>query len=257
MPTPIQGAGSLSWNDVVTNLKTKGALNKQYDKDVDGVLDWCVLRFPGVRQEVLQYFNNTKILIATSSMLELLNSAEKAGNNTSGISATSKELTIAGGTSTASGYTWIYISFPYSVTKVYACAYVNNVNCANANLEIFAGSDPSITPGSTGDTRYDTHLEPQASASDFKLYKHVNGTASIIASESVDLSNNVYYFVEIFVDNDNNILKVWRDNVLKFNLTPDTTNLPSFTAVRLFVNDSSTTTAQQGKFKGPVVVIYE
>jgi len=221
------------------------------------VLDWSKLQFPGVRQEILQYFDNPKILIATSSMLELLNSAEKAGANTSGISATSKELTIPGGTSTASGNTWVYISFPYNVTKVYYCVRLCSVNAVWVTTEAFAGSDPTVSPGSTGDTEYHISLHIPATAQDFIITKVINGTATILGYESTDLSYNTYYNIEVLISNPDSIIKVWRDGALKFNLTPDTTNLPSFTAFRIRVVDLSTTTAQQGKVTGPIVIIYE
>ncbi len=275
MPLPPQGLGQF-WAFIKSKLQSEGALNvkydsnldgkidaevtgycSKYDSDLDGVIDWKALRFFGVRQEILKNFDDPKLLIATSSMLQLLNSADKAGSNTAGISATSKELTIVGGTSTTTGTTWIYLSLPENATKVYATANLNNVNCNNVDLELFAGSDPTVAPGSTGDTRYDVQIVVPNATNDFVLAKHVNGVYTVIASEAIDLSNDVYYKVEMFLDNENSILQVFRDNVLKFNVTPDITNLPSITAVRFFVHDVSTTIAQSGKFKGPVVIIYE
>ena len=39
MAYPPQGDGGITWQDVVNNLKTQGALNKEYDPDLNGVID--------------------------------------------------------------------------------------------------------------------------------------------------------------------------------------------------------------------------
>ena len=254
MPLPIQGLGDV-WGFIKSKLQEEGSLNKAYDSDLDGVIDWKVLQFFGVRQEILAKFTDPKLLIATSSMLALLNSADKAGSNTGGISATSQELTITGGTSTASGSTWIYFELPDPASKVYTIAKLNSVNCQDIDIDYFYG-DPTTSPGSTSDYRYSAYIVVPASASDFKVCKVVGGTTTVLASESVDLSNNTYYTVEFYCDVNNEIL-AYRDGVLKFNVSPDPTNIPEIDAVRLRVFDISTTTAQSGKFKGIVVIIYE
>ncbi len=218
------------------------------------VLDWTKLQFPGARQEVLAEFNDPKIVIATTSMLQLLNSGDKVEAASGNITATSKELTIIGGTATASGRSWVFFDLPNPTSKIYIRSKMNSVN-AQATYIAFAQSAGNIAWGTLSFYGYAVGLAIPSAAADFKLWKCIGGTTSILASEAVDLSNNVYYDVEIYCDL--NTIKVWRDGVLKFDVVGDTTNVTEINSIQFACYDASTTATQTSKYKGVVVIIYE
>jgi len=211
--------------------------------------------FFNVRREVLAEFTNPKLLIATSSMNSLYNSADKV--ITGSISANSKELTIVGGTATSTGNTWIYWNLPEDAKKAYMRASINSVNARTANLELCYGD--------AGDLFYPLQFYCVVtciplSAEDFSLRKYADTTVTILAVESVDLSYDTYYDVEFYYKGDgmgNNKLKVWRDGVLKFDIDDVAATIPYVSSVRIRVYDDSDVEEQSGKVKDNVVVIYE
>jgi len=218
------------------------------------VLDWTKLQFFGVRQEILAEFSDPKLVIATTSMLQLLNSSEKVEAASGNITATSKELTIVGGTATASGRSWVFFDLPDPASKIYIRSKMNSVN-AQATYIAFAQSAGNIAWGNTSFYGYAAGLVIPLATADFKLWKCIGGTTSILASEAVDLSNNVYYDVEIYCDL--NTIKVWRDGVLKFDAIGDTTNVTEINSIQFACYDALTTATQTSKYKGVVVIIYE
>jgi len=285
---PIQGF----WGLVKSMMKLEGALNKVYDSNLDGVidnsdkvdgydagtgannvlvldsnalvplanipvLDYSKLQFPGVRQSILAKFTNPKILIATSSALLLLNSVDKVEAASGNITATSQELTIVGGTATASGKSWIYWNLPQGATKLYLNTNLNVVNADGMAITLCNGDGSTwVNPPDF----FGIYITPPNSAADFQLGKNVSGTFTLIAQENVDLSYDTYYNVEAYFEGDgsgNWNINVWRDDVLKFNATQSVASIANIQAVRICTVDSSTTAAQSGKVKGMVVIIYE
>lgn len=281
MAKPIQGSGGISWEQIKQKLATEGAQNVLYDSDLDNlidqlashthdaadivtgvlalaripVLDWTKLQFFGIRQEILAKFTNPKLLIATSSMLALLNSAEKVEAAAGNISATSKELTIVGGTATAAGKSWIYLNLPEPATKVYVSIMAADDGNDYTTLICLMQSDGSLPFDDVNAYGYMTGFNLSQVANDFKLWKTVGGTATLLAAEAVDLTANQYYHIEFYTDI--NTVQVWRDGVLKFNVAGDTTNITQINSVQLMCNDGSTTAAKTSKFKGMVVIVYE
>ncbi|MBW2674580.1 MAG: hypothetical protein JRD89_14415, partial [Deltaproteobacteria bacterium] len=85
-------------------------------------------RIPHVRSEVLAQFTDPKLLICTSSMNEVYNSADKVEYQAGNITANSQELTIVGGSSTEAGNSFIYWNLPYAVKKLYIRSSLNSVN---------------------------------------------------------------------------------------------------------------------------------
>jgi len=255
----------ITWEEIKSKLETEGAKNKAYDSDVDGVfdlaaipvLDWTKLQFFGVRQEILSKFSDPKILIATSSMNLLLASADKVEAASGNISATSQELTIIGGSSSAAGNSWVYWNLPEAATKVYAVAQLKSVNAPIIEID-FADGDGSTRKNPPD--FYRITIEIPKATQDSKLDKNVAGTWTTLAYEAVDLSYDTYYNVEFYFEGDgagNNNLKAWRDGVLKIDISDSEPDIPSILSVRINVYDASTSAAQSGKVKGPVVIIYE
>ncbi|MHC1623676.1 MAG: hypothetical protein ACXQTR_03705 [Candidatus Methanospirareceae archaeon] len=216
------------------------------------ILDWSKLQFFGVRQEVLARFSDPKILIATSSMNLLLASADKVEYASGNITANSQELTIIGGTSTESGQSWVYWNLPYPATKVYVRVLMNLVDAGAMTIDLTNGDGSTLL--NPPDLYQVSISVPQATA-DFRLIKNVGGEGTVIASEAVDLAYNTYYDIEFYTDRSTGLLETWRDGVKKFSVTD--TDISSIASVRLRVYDGSTSEAQSGKYKGPVVIIYE
>jgi len=254
----IPPVGGLTWEDVKSKLETETDYKiKPYDDDLDGALDWKALRFPGVRQSVLAEFTDPRILIATSSMLEVCNSADKVEHAAGNISATSKELTIVGGTSSEAGDSWIYWNLPNPATKVYVHAFMACEDGGDFAIEFCDGDGSTLA---NPPDRFYILLNIAWSTKDFQLWKAVGDTATDIASEAVDLTSLEYYEVEAYFDGDgegNWAIKVWRDGVLKFDLTHSEAEIPSIHSIRFRKHDPSTSAAIKGLIKGHVVIIYE
>jgi len=202
----------------------------------------------GIRQEVLDLFNEPKLLLRTSNMNALLGDIveAQAGN----VSSDSEELTIIGGTSSATGTSWMYWNLPVDASRVYAKVYINSVDAQDVIVQ-FCNADASTWKNPPD--FYGIYLTIGQSAGDLRFLKNISGSATQIAAESVDLSYNTYYLIEFYWEY--GVQKVWRDNSLKFNLTD--TDISSIRAVRLVAVDGSTSEAQSGKFKGEVIIIYE
>jgi len=295
----------ITWEEVKSKLETEGAKNKQYDSDLDAiidlaaipdtltgkdadsvdghhagtgadnvlvldsdglvplanipVLDWTKLQFPGVRQEILAKFSDPKILIATSSMLLLLNSAEKVEAASGNISATSQDLEIAGGTSTKEGRSWIYWNLPKTTTRVYVRLFLADEGNALWGGAIQLCDDDGSTFANPPDM-YNLGLQVARSAEDFLLQKNVGGTWTDLVKESVDLTANQFYDIELYFEGDGagkNCLKAWRDGVLKFDYSDTETEIPSIASVRIMCSDNSTTTTEIIHIRGAFIVIYE
>jgi len=230
----------------------KWMLKNVYDTDEDNVIDWKASRLAGVRQEVLQNFSDPKVLIATSSMNEVLNSADLVEAVAGNISSNSQELTIIGGSDSAAGKSWMYWNLPTSATKVYLILRVNPVYSVNYRTDIHLCNADGSTEINPPDY-YFVRFNLSNSAQDFLCGKYISGTQTQQAIESVDLSANTYYLVEFYWKY--GTYKVWRDNTLKFTISD--TDISSILAVRLYVYDISTSQALLSKFKGNIVIIYE
>ena len=229
----------------------KWMLKNVYDTDEDNVIDWKALQLAGVRQEVLQNFTDPKILIATSSMNEVLNSADLVEVQAGNISSDSQELTIVGGTSSTKGHSWVYWNLPVDASKVYIKARLNNVNVSVITIELCNGDASTF---SNPPNFYSLQLYPSGSTNDYALKKVVNDVWSTLGYEAVDLNYNTYYKIEFYWDN-SGTLKGWRDDSLKINV--NNTAISPIRAVRFRVYDNSTSEAQSGKLKGEVIIIYE
>jgi len=221
------------------------------------VLDWTKLLFPGVRQEVLKEFSDPKILMMTSSMLDLMGSAEKVEVVAGNVSATSKELTIIGGSSTATGFSWIFWDLPGTFLKVYAKTFFCSVD---THITAISFCDASASTLINPPDVYITFLDIPAVKQDFKFYKSVGGVGQTLSIESVSLAYLTFYSVEMFYVGDGtgaNRIRVWRDGVLKFDFSETEPEIPNIQAVRFYVYDGSTTAALSGKYRGYTVIIYE
>jgi hypothetical protein len=219
---------------------------------------WVEIReFPGVRREVLMKFTDPKILIATSSMKLLLTSADIVEAVAGNITSTSQELTIVGGSATAAGNSWIYWNLPKATTKVYVRALVADESGGYTTLNLCdADASTLVNPPDY----YSITIKTDNVAEDFLLAKNVAGTDTVIATEAVDLVSLQYYEVECYFEGDgtgNWVIKAWRDEELKFNLSHSEAGIPSIASVRFRKYDSSTTAALKGLIKGQVVIIYE
>jgi len=256
----------VDWADITNKpaleyQSNKGVANGYCGLDADAlvklanipIMDWSKLQFFNVRQDILAKFSNPKLLIATSSMLQLLNSAEKvvAGS----ISATTKELTIIGGSSTATGRSFVGWNLPSKASKVYISGFHNSINATHTIFDLL-DAPYNVARGGSSDYNYHVLTHIGATASDLQLRKTVGGTTTTLATEGVDLAYDTWYSIEFYVDVINEV-KVWRDGVLKFNIAPDTANIPEIESVAIRTEDTSTTVAQTGKYKGQVVIIYE
>jgi hypothetical protein len=95
---------------------------------------------------------------------------------------------------------------------------------------------------------------------DFELQKNVGGYYGSIAYEGVDIGSLQFCEIEFYLEGDgagNWIAKVWRDRVLKFDLTHSEAGIPSIASVRFRKYDDSVDAAVKGKIKGPMMIIYE
>jgi len=205
----------------------------------------------GVRQEVLDLFEDPKVLINTCSMNYVRKSADKAEASAGNISSNSKELTIIGGTASTKDNSWVYWNLPTDASRVYTKVHMLVVSNGYTTID-YCDAD-----GSTYDNPPNTYLvwlQPQNATKDFGMQKRLSGTNYDLGSEGIDLSANTYYLVEYYWD-DSGKLKVWRDNVLKFDITD--TAISPIRSVRFRMRDNSTSEALKGKFKGPVIIIYE
>jgi hypothetical protein len=258
------GYPSLDANtQVVERLSYEGVANGVATLDADAlvplaqipVLDYTKLQFPAVRQETLAKFTDPKILTITSSMLELLNSAEKVEAAAGNITANSQELTVVGGTATAAGNSWVYWNLPKAATKVYV-RLLGLASSGNGRPMWRLMDCPGSTPmGDLSDYEYYLAINTAEVAADYRFHKIVGGTLTVLATAD-DLANLTYYDVEIYIDTQNEI-EVYRDGILKFSLTPDSANIPEIEAIAFGCMDTTTTSAEYAKFKGSVVVIYE
>jgi len=209
-------------------------------------------RIPHVRQSVLAQFSDPKLLICTSSMNEVYYSADKVEHTAGNITSNSQELTIVGGSATAEGHSWVYWNLPETATRAYIRVQMNSVNAASLMLEA-CDSDASLLDNPPD--RYYIALEVPSTGQDLKLKKGVGGIKTTLAYESVDLSYNTYYDLELCVDVAAHTLEAWRDGAKKFEVSDS--DITQIASVRMRMFDDSTSEAQSGKLKGPLVVIYE
>jgi len=218
------------------------------------------LKLLGVRPEVLDYFEEPKLLVSELSMERLLQSATGIEEAASGnVSADKGILTIIGGTSTKKGKSWVYWNLPESATKFY-------IKCKLADDDVpygigihFCNDDGGVGWANPPDF-FIVDINVAKSAEDFELGKVVGGTYTRFSYESVDLSANQFYRVEVYIEGDgdgNWNFKTWRDGTLKFDESHTETAIKTIESVRFGVNDNSTTAAATGKVMGQVVMIYE
>jgi len=246
---------SISWSYIKNRLKTEGAENKLYDEDINGSIEISKLNLIGIENRFLKNFTNPEILIATSSMKHLLNSADKHEYAAGNITATTKELTIIGATSTEKGDSWIYFDLYFPAHKAYIKANLNPVTCQAIAIDILTDSGSNALPN-----QYYCWIEPPADLSDFNLAKIVNLSATVLATEAVDLPQNRYYLVEIYAEiteEGDNYLEIYRDKDLVFAYEESEPNISQILSFRMRVWDNSDSEAQEGRICGPVVIIYE
>jgi len=206
----------------------------------------------GIKREVLREFDDPKVLICTSSMNEVLNSADKVEYQPENITANSQELSIVGGSATEKGISWIYWNLPYSVKKCYIKGRMCNVNAQFISFD-FCDADGSTYDNPPNWYRIDINVSK--TNHDFEIYKSVSGSISEVSYEAVDLAYDTLYDVEFYADLYSGNLKAWRNGIQKFNVYDG--NIKEIVSVRMLVTDDSTSEVQQGKFRGPLVVIYE
>jgi len=250
MPDYVAG---LSWELIKEKLKTETDYRiKPYDDDLNGVLDWRVMQFPGVRQEILAEFSDPKILIITSSMLDVFNSADKVEHTAGNISADSQELEIVGGSASADGQSWIYWDLPIDAEKVYVRAQLNSVNCYIIAIDICSSS------GATFCGPPDFFAVSLSPDSTYKMFiadyiGQCNGY--IYATDDTPLSHNTFYEIEVYYNW--GTVKYYRDGNYINSYTNTSTGSTPARCVRIRVHDSSTAEAQSGKVRGSLVIIYE
>jgi len=254
MPDYVAG---LSWELIKQKLETETDYRiKPYDDDLDGVLDWKALRFPGIRQSVLAEFTDPKILIVTSSMLDVYNSADKVEHTAGNISADSKELTIVGGSDTEAGNSWVYWNLPEDATKVYVKVKMTcNSGSGEALVDLCDANGGTLSNPPDFYELLMQQMPTETTAGWFRLNKVVGGSRSELANEDITVLTGTFVTAEIFCDIDT--VKVWRDNELKFNVAGDNANIPSIKSVRLRCNDKDTAEARSAIFKGMVIIVYE
>jgi len=209
-------------------------------------------RIPHVRSEVLAQFTDPKLLICTSSMNEVLNSADKVEYQAGNITANSQELTIVGGSASTGGDSWVYWNLPDTATKAYARLQMNDVNAELLSLDFCnADASTSVNPPDF----YNVCYRGLPAPFDFRLEKSVGGSTTLLGVQAAVMDADTYYELEFYVDTVAQALEVWRDNAKIFSVSD--TDISQIAAVRVRCYDSSTSEAQSGKFKGPLVVIYE
>jgi len=246
---------TISWSYIKNRLKTEGAENKLYDEDTNGSIEISKLNLIGIKNRFLKNFTNPEILIATSSMKHLLNSADKHEYAAGNITATTKELTIIGGDSSTATYSWIYFDLYFPAHKAYIKANLNAYNCRFISIDICddLGSNLSNPPDF-----YEIRLVPSAQLSDLMLIKTVGGSSDLLATEAVDLLQAHYYLIEIYIEiAETNHLEIYRDKELALAYEESELNISQILSFRIRVYDASTSEAQAGKVCAPVVIIYE
>jgi hypothetical protein len=211
---------------------------------------------PGIRAEVLNKFTAPRLLISSSSMLDIMNSAEKVEAVAGNITATSQEMTIIGGSATATGDSWVYWNLPISATKVYVRAKLMVPTGSKSGSIDLCEQSGDLARFAAGLDFYEIRLQPENATQDLQLVKWLGATGSIVAYEAVDLSYDTFYDYEVYIDMNN--AWIWRDGVLKINgVAIDPTNIPSISSIALRCHDGSTAAAQEAHFRGQVVIIYE
>lgn len=238
---------------------------KKYDANLDGIIDLASipsipknkllsrdvleLLSGGAGSGLLSYFSDSpNVVFIGFDMEELLASASGISEIAEGnVSATKEELTIVGGTSTATGTSEIYWDLG-NISRVYVRVAMQSVNARYV----------AIRYGKIGGTYVsELRLEVPATTADFYLWR----SGIVLASEAVDLSYGTYHDIEyayIYFDAEGNNINrhiVYRDGVKKFDVLASI-EIANF-RVAFKVYDDSTTTAQSGKFKGLVVIVYE
>jgi len=213
------------------------------------IVPWSKLNFFGVRQEVLAEFSEPKLLLVTSNMNAL--DGDKVEYAAGNVSSTSEELTVVGGTATSGGDSWMYWDLPKSTQRLYVRALMQALN---GGLPVF---NLQPTSGSALGDRYNVYIDVLKAAGDFRLAKVIAGVGTSLAVEGIDLTTGTYYDVEFYYYSDGvtAFIKVWRDGILKFDVTD--TDITSLFSVGLRCYDESTAAAWSAKFKGQIVVIYE
>jgi len=103
---------------------------------------------------------------------------------------------------------------------------------------------------STND-KYLVYIYIGASTADFKFDKIVGGSWTNLATESVDLTANTDYTVEVLIDFEIGRIYVWRDNNLVF--TIDDSDITQVDTIQF----SQMSAGQSAKFKLPLVITYE
>jgi len=244
-----------SWSYIKNRLKREGAENKLYDEDINGSIDIGKLNLIGVKNRFLKNFTDPEILVATSSMKHLLNSVDKHEHTAGNIRATTKELTIIGGSSSSAGYSYIYADLYFPAHKAYIKANLNAYNCRYIAIDICDDSGANlVNPPDV----YDIRIVPPASLSDFRLAKTVAGSTTFLAAEAVDLFPNHYYLVEIYAKiTGNNYFEVYRDGEFIGSYGESESAITQIQSIRIRVYDDSSSEAQEGRVCAPVVIIYE
>jgi len=245
----------LPWSYIKSKLEAETDYKiKPYDNDLDGILDWRSLQYFGVRQEILAEFENPQVLINTSSMLKVYNSCDRIEYAAGNISATSRELTIVGGTSSDTGRSWIYWNLPEAAKGVYFRLQMNSVNAGRMEAH-FCDADAS-----TAVNPPDFYSIIMVSGADLYLEKTVGGSGTTLDSKSGVLAYDTYFDFELYFGGDgdgNNRVIVWMDGSKVFDVSDTEAGIPTIQAVRILVDDNSTSEEQSGKVKGLVVVVYE
>jgi len=240
-------------------LKRYGLYNEMYAEDgmfkldVIPTLTWKVLPWFGVRREVLKLFSDPKIVIATSNMNEVA-LGDKVEAFVGNVSSNSQELTIQGGSVFQIGDSGVLIDLPEAASRVYTSIKFANNGVSFGSLFGFMQST-GVLARESGAYGYLVCLSVVQAADDFTLHKTLNGSFSVLGEEYVDLTADTFYLVEMYSDIDR--VKVWRDNVLKFDVNGDTTNITEFNEIQFYTDDNSIAAACVTRVRGEVVVIYE
>jgi len=128
---------------------------------------------------------------------------------------------------------------------------VNIANRAYIKALVRANQEVAIGFAADTDNFYQVAVVLPATAADLVLGKEVAGTYTVLASEAVDLASGTWYELEFYFDLTHNRLTVWRDGILKFDLTDtDLTTLSQF----LFKNFGAGTYAE---LIIPLIVMWE
>jgi hypothetical protein len=193
--------------------------------------------------EILSVFTDPTIVIDTNLMNVLYENASMS--NASKVTYNCDELTIQGNN-------WLYFNKPDGFSKLYVRGKLNNVDAQSFYIDLVK-SDSEAETQFTPSRTYILQLRPLESLRDFRIWKYVDGNWTEVVYEAVDLSNNTYYDVEVLYDSSTDRIKVWRDGVLKFDISVDTVNSDAFRSVRFRIDGNNL----YGKITAPVVVMYE